>query len=231
MCLSPLALANKQLLHNIRISICYLLITSRWLLSWLGPETVTNTQAVSGWGKSKVLRIPPIAPYLCWWECKHRHLTQLEKIDTAVSQAHYCSVEQISSVLWIWASCIISRHQAVTLNYKAMIMDIRMAPCNSKLIIFPRRHGFSKYNYIWPFVKEYGCSLVFLHFMTLFSSCSYSSLSCQDDRKTVWADKASWFMLPDGSPGSHLKECEVSIEWATMTLSLHCPWNWSVSLF
>lgn len=99
-CPPSLTLANKQLLHDIRNPICYPPNVSAQQLSSPAAETVTNAWAVSSLRKSKLRHHPPIAPYLCWWERKHKHLTQLQEIDIAVLRArHAIALSTISPQL------------------------------------------------------------------------------------------------------------------------------------
>lgn len=144
-CPSSLAMAGKQLLHDIRNSICYLLIMSARLRSSPNPN--------GGDEGPRSLRLQEIQGLLPSHNSSlfvlmrtHRRLTQLDETD--VLQGHHCVVEQMFSALWTWASCFISRYQTGTLNSKGMIMGLQMALCNTKSIILQRYYGFFQWDHI-----------------------------------------------------------------------------------
>lgn len=138
-------MASKQLLHDIRNPICYLLITSTQLRSSPTPNW-SDKQPSSQHLQESQGPLPSHNSSLFVLMGLHNHLTQLE--DTDVSQGCHCFIEQMFFALWIWASCFISRYQRGTLNSKGMIMDLQMALCHTKSIIFQRYYGFCKWNYI-----------------------------------------------------------------------------------
>lgn len=136
-CPSSLAEASKQLLHNIRNPICYLLITSARLRSSPTPNRSDEQQ------RSRCLQeiqgpSPSHNSSLFVLMRVHKYLTQLEEMD--VLHEHRCFVEQMFSV---YVSCFKSRYQTGTLNSKGMIMDFQMALYLTKLILF-QHYGFLK---------------------------------------------------------------------------------------
>lgn len=105
-CPSSLAEASKQLLHDIRNPICYLLITSARLCSTPTPNRIDERP------RSRRLQeiqgpLPSRSSALFVLMRAHKHLTQLKEMD--VSPGRRCIVEQNVLCIALRASCFVSR--------------------------------------------------------------------------------------------------------------------------